>query len=327
MPSPGRPTDRSQDNRSVSRFESQTDPETKPTVDTPPLETADANGRRTPTSSLCRVRARRGARIASSRNAALRWLFTTCHSSRSVQSTRVICVLLSTLRIVLRWRNRIRGCGCPRRFQGREADRSDSGVEGRSKYVSRRCRHPPGRTSSSRVQRGHEVDVVVEDFLPSVDWVTFIPRGSEVSLSWNRDAVKTSASLMLRHLRTATTCSAERLGTTRAWPGRRLADVQKGHSEVAPQPRPLRCAAVDDRAEDAAHSSIWLGHLGDVHRAARGAMASNSGRVLAAGLKTRSSRAAWPARRLTRRLAATPPLLPLTRCAFRQRYPSGSSRG
>src|SRR4051812_42704982 len=39
----------------VSRFESQTDPETKPTVDTPPLETADTNSRSTPGSSLCRI--------------------------------------------------------------------------------------------------------------------------------------------------------------------------------------------------------------------------------------------------------------------------------
>ena len=52
----------------VSRFESQTDPETKPTVDTPPLETVDTHSRRTPRSSLCRfwsARVRKHSAISS----------------------------------------------------------------------------------------------------------------------------------------------------------------------------------------------------------------------------------------------------------------------
>jgi hypothetical protein len=40
---------------SVSRFVSQTNPKTEPTVDSTPLETADTHDQRTPPSSLCRL--------------------------------------------------------------------------------------------------------------------------------------------------------------------------------------------------------------------------------------------------------------------------------
>ena len=45
---------------SVSRFVSQTNPKTEPTVDSTPLETADTHDQRTPPSSLCRSRDNRG---------------------------------------------------------------------------------------------------------------------------------------------------------------------------------------------------------------------------------------------------------------------------
>jgi len=86
-----RPVDESfaRQRRCVSRFVGQTDPETNPTVDTPPLEKVDTDDRCTPRSSLCRIRARRPAQPTRSRPSFGMPLRRLNQSGSGLQRTRV----------------------------------------------------------------------------------------------------------------------------------------------------------------------------------------------------------------------------------------------